>query len=62
MLVKNVHLWVVGGERALLTLDLFAQVLGVDMTGDVLRHFGCELAVSEHKTKTLIGYKTRIEM
>ena len=49
--VKNVHLWVVGGERALLTLNLFAQVFGVDMTGDVLRHFGCELAVPEDNTK-----------
>ena len=46
--VKNVHLWVVGGEGALLTLYLFSQVFGVDMTGDVLRHFGCELAIPEH--------------
>ena len=50
-IVKNVHLWVVGGERALLTLDLFSQVFGVDMTGDVLRHFSCELTVPEDKTK-----------
>merc|ERR1719295_1402824 len=45
LVVDREVLWVVGGEGALLTLDLFAQVFGVDMTGDVLRHFSCELAV-----------------
>ena len=41
---------VVGGKGALLTLDLLAQMFGVHVARDILRHFRGELTVPARKS------------